>query len=212
MEFARVRMNFDIGHRMFTIKVARSGDDANFEGVVISPSSAATCKMTQIDGRQGRLVEVGPATVFPLTGREVTITCEKNIKDGVVPGMEVMIKTSRKSEPLYLLPDFEYQPQYASQMREALEANNREYKYHLAQLDRRLDSAASYRTEKPTPVVMTGGAGWDKLEMCPPGYYAAGVGAHGGGGGKFCYNCVETVKFVCEPINPPQDAGAVTVR
>ena len=205
MELAQVRMNFDIGLRGFAIKVARGGDDANFEGVVVTPSDAAVCSMTKIEENEGKLVPVGPATFFPLTGREITITCEKNIQDGVIPGMEVQIKTSRKSERLDFLPDFEYRPQYASQMRELLETKDKEYHEVFDQQNQRLNNLGSYRTDKPKPIVMTGGAGWDKLEKCPAGYYVAGVGAHGGGGGRYCYNCVETVKFICEPFNPSTD-------
>lgn len=203
METAKVRMNFDIGTRGFAIKVARGSGDANFEGVVITPATAAACTMTHVGQDGGNLVEVGPSTVFPLTGREVAITCDKNIVDGRIPGMEVQIKTSEKSMRLNLLPDFEYMPQYASQMREALETKDREYRAAFDQHQQRADSVGSFRADKPTPIVMTGGKGWDKLEKCPAGHYVAGVGARGGGGGKYCYNCVETVKFICEPFYPP---------
>lgn len=206
MEAAKVRMNFDIGTRGFAIKVARGSADANFEGLVVSPAKAAVCSMTHIGADGGSFVEVGPATVFPLTGREVTITCEKNIQDGRIPGVEAEIKTSEKSMRLTLFPDFEYIPQYASQMRENMEVRDKEYQKAFDQQNQRTNSIGTYRSEKPAPIVMTGGAGWDKLEKCPAGYYVAGVGARGGGGGKYCYNCVETVKFICEPFYPPAAA------
>lgn len=55
------------------------------------------------------------------------------------------------------------------------------------------------------PIVLTGQEGWDALRRCPDGYYVAGIGGHGGGGGKYCYNCVDELKFVCEPFHIAPD-------
>lgn len=206
MEAAKVRMNFDLGTRGFAIKVARGSADANFEGVVITPATAAACSMTKVDGSGASLVDVGPATFFPLTGNEVAITCEKNISNGIIPEMEVQIKTSEKSMRLAFERDFEYTPQYASQMREAMNQSDAVNKSLIANQLALYESIGTVQTEKPKPIVMTGGKGWDKLERCPAGHYVAGVGAHGGGGGKYCYNCVETVKFICEPFRPAATA------
>lgn len=70
----------------------------------------------------------------------------------------------------------------------------------------RLESLGTRQQRTSEPVVMTGPAGWDELKRCPDGHYVAGVGAHGGGGGEYCYNCVDKVKFVCEPFLPPSQA------
>ncbi|MEN5208909.1 hypothetical protein ABE493_12400 [Stenotrophomonas terrae] len=208
MEQADVQVNFDIMRPMFAVRVARGRRNAEFNGIVIQPENAAKCTMTQSNGGVSELVEVGPSTSFALTEREVAITCAKNIQDGRIPAIAAYIKTSEKSLPLSLEPDFEYTPAYASQMRDELGALKASFEKALGARDARFEQIGHFRSESKTPIVMTGGRGWDKLEVCPLGHYVAGVGAHGGGGGRFCYNCVETVKFVCEPFVAPAQSGA----
>lgn len=204
MKQADVHMDFDIGSRIFSVKVARGRRNSTFQGIVISPKDAALCTMTNVSGGVGTLTKVEASTSFPLDEKEVAITCEKNIVDGVVPGLEAYIKTSEKSAPLTLEPDYIFTPQYASSMRQELLTQDKEFKRMLGEQEDRIRQIGSAQHTKDKPIVMTGGKGWDRLELCPAGYYVSGVGAHGGGGGDKCYNCVETVKFVCAPFTPSQ--------
>jgi len=204
-----VFMDFDLQRRMFTVKMARRGHDVNFMGITISPTGAAKCGTTVVQGGKAKFVNVGRDTVLPLSsGDEVAITCEKAIgKDGVIPGFDAYIRTSAKNVPLHLEPDVEYTPQYASQMREALIAQDAKYTAQLTELRSTMDAIGSTQTGTTKPVRMTGGKGWDELQRCPAGQYVSGVGAIGGGGGKFCYNCVTEVKFICEPFRPASAAN-----
>lgn len=59
----------------------------------------------------------------------------------------------------------------------------------------------------PAISVTEGRAGWERVERCPEGHYVVGVGGRGGGGGKFCYNCVDVIKFECEPFFPAGSAA-----
>ncbi|WP_448227518.1 hypothetical protein [Pseudoxanthomonas mexicana] len=53
--------------------------------------------------------------------------------------------------------------------------------------------------------VTEGRPGWELVKRCPDGQYVAGVGGRGGGGGTYCYNCVDIIQFVCEPFRVAPD-------
>jgi hypothetical protein len=93
----------------------------------------------------------------------------------------------------------------AKRVREAVKtAKDYDIPNRIDSLSTEVDSIGRRQLRTDQVISVTEGRpGWERVKRCPEGEYVAGVGGRGGGGGEFCYNCVDIIQFVCEPFRIP---------